>query len=170
MVGSGPYDVVLLAGVLSVVGAGQLLLRQIPSYLRQVFSPGPARNIAQLTVIFFHLSMLGVVCLVTSVSLGWQLLSPSAVLQPTIQAVITRIGVLLVLIGLGYYLALRFASRLRESEEARQISADTETALGRPISSQRGPHGRAGGTAVPAKPEVQAGRATRPGLLGLRFR
>ena len=171
MVGNGPYYVVLFAGVLIVIAAGQLLLRQMPSYLREVFSPGPARNIAQLVVIIFHLSMWGVVCLVTSVSLGWQLLSPSAVLQPTVQAVITRIGVLLVLVGLGYYLALRFASWIRESEEARQISADTRTALGGPgISSGRRSRGGAGPTAVPAKPDVRARGAGRSGLLGRRFR
>lgn len=121
--------------------------------------------------IFFHLFMLGMICLVSSISLKVQPLSRSAVLQPTVQEVILRVGVLLVVVGVGYYLALRVASRIRENEQARQISADTEATLGqRGVLSPEWSRGRAARTGAPAKPEARQGRAARFGLLGRRFR
>ncbi|MDT7647876.1 MAG: hypothetical protein QOC75_4876, partial [Pseudonocardiales bacterium] len=54
---SGPYLVVLFIGAVVVIVDGQLILRNSPTYLAEVYRAGSARRISMLVGVFFHLVM-----------------------------------------------------------------------------------------------------------------
>jgi Na+/proline symporter len=112
--GNGTYLLILLIGVLIVVIDGQLILRSSPGYLAEVYGePKRARQVSALVTVLFHLVMLGVVALVTSVGM-----SPDA----GIRSVLARIGVLLILTAVGHGVAMTVLSRLRQQELDTQIA------------------------------------------------
>jgi len=110
---SGPFLVLLLIGVLIVIVDGQFIMRNSPAYLAQVYGARPARKLASLAAVFFHLVMLGLVALVAAFGLG-----P----DPTVQALIARIGVILLLTALGHALTMSILSRLRTEQESIEIA------------------------------------------------
>jgi hypothetical protein len=111
--GSGPYLVVLLIGAAIVVLDGQLILRNSPGYLAEVYGTRPARRLATLVAVFFHLVMLGLVALVASIGLG-----PDT----DEQSIVTRIGVILLLTALGHGVTMLILSRLREEQESSDLA------------------------------------------------
>jgi hypothetical protein len=118
--GSGPYLVVLLIGAAIVVLDGQLILRNSPGYLAEVYGTRPARRLATLVAVFFHLVMLGLVALVASV--GWNG-------SPSPSALIARVGVLLLLTALGHAATIAVLSRLREQQMTTDIAESQMTAM-----------------------------------------
>jgi hypothetical protein len=110
---SGPYLVLLFIGVLIVIVDGQFIMRNSPAYLAQVYGTRPARKLASLVAVFFHLVMLGLVALVAAFGLG-----P----DPTVQSLISRIGVILLLTALGHGLTMSILSRLRTEQESTEIA------------------------------------------------
>jgi hypothetical protein len=110
---SGPYLVLLFIGVLIVIVDGQFIMRNSPAYLAQVYGARPARRLASLVAVFFHLVMLGLVALVAAFGLG-----P----DPTVQTLISRIGVILLLTALGHALTMSILSRLRTEQESTEIA------------------------------------------------
>ncbi|HEY0573891.1 MAG TPA: hypothetical protein VGD73_07295 [Pseudonocardia sp.] len=110
---SGPYLVLLFIGVLIVIVDGQFIMRNSPAYLAQVYGARPARRLASLVAVFFHLVMLGLVALVAAFGLG-----P----DPTVQSLISRIGVILLLTALGHALTMSILSRLRTEQESTEIA------------------------------------------------
>jgi fatty acid desaturase len=110
---SGPYLVLLFLGVLIVIVDGQFIMRNSPAYLAQVYGTRPARKLASLVAVFFHLVMLGLVALVAAFGLG-----P----DPTVQTLISRIGVILLLTALGHALTMSILSRLRTEQESTEIA------------------------------------------------
>jgi hypothetical protein len=112
--GNGTYLLILLIGVLIVVIDGQLILRSSPGYLAEVYDePKRARQVSALVTVLFHLVMLGVVALVTSVGM-----SPDA----GVRSVLARVGVLLILTAVGHGVAMTVLSRLRQQELDTQIA------------------------------------------------
>lgn len=110
---SGAYLLILGIGALIVLLDGQLIMRKAPSYLDEVYeNPRRSRQITAMVVGLFHLVMLGVVALVSSVGLD-----PDA----GTQSVLARIGVLLLLAAVGHGITLLVLSRLREQELATQV-------------------------------------------------
>jgi len=105
---------ILLIGVIIVVVDGQLILRTSPGYLAEVYdSPRQARQVSALVAVLFHLVMLGLVALVASLGM-----SPDA----GIQAVLARVGVLLILTAIGHGVTMSVLSRLRQQQLDTQIA------------------------------------------------
>lgn len=111
---SGAYLLILVIGALVVLVDGQLIMRKAPGYLDEVYdNPRRSRQITSMVVGLFHLIMLGVVALVSSVGLD-----PDA----GTQSVLARIGVLLLLAAIGHGVTLLVLSRLREQELTTQVA------------------------------------------------
>ena len=99
--------IVVVLGAVIVLVDGQLIMRASPSYLLRAFpDPARARQVAGLVTVLFDLVMVGVVFLISSGT------TPNA--GPP--AVLSRIGVVLILTALVHGSALYGMSRLRERE------------------------------------------------------
>ncbi|HEY9416001.1 MAG TPA: hypothetical protein VIQ30_14655 [Pseudonocardia sp.] len=111
---SGAYLLILAIGAIIVVVDGQLIIRKAPSYLDEVYeNPKRSRQVTGMVAGLFHLIMLGVVALVSSVSLD---------AEAGIQSVLTRVGVMLLLTAIGHGVTMMVLSRLREQELATQLA------------------------------------------------
>ena len=111
---SGIYLVILAVGVAVVAIDGQLILRKAPAYLDEVYEDrARSRKVTAMVVALFHLIMLGLVALVSSVGLA---------ADAGIQSVLARIGVMLLLTALGHGITMVVLSRLREEELATKIA------------------------------------------------
>jgi hypothetical protein len=130
---SGPYLVVLFIGAVIVIVDGQLILRNGPTYLAEVYRAGSARRISTLVGVFFHLVMLGVVAIVASIGLGQ---------NPGVQSVMARVGVILLLTALGHAVTMTILSRMRQEQEGTDLA---EAQVAAQHSSSHAPRERAGG-------------------------
>ncbi len=118
---SGTYLMILVIGVLIVVTMGQLLRRKAPAYLDEVYEDlAQARKVAALVIGFFHLVMLGLVFLTSSLGLS---------ADAGVQSVIGRIGVIFLMTAVGYGVTLLLLSRLREQEQGTQFEAQVEAQI-----------------------------------------
>jgi hypothetical protein len=117
--GSGIYLIILAVGIAIVAVDGQVILRKAPAYLDEVYDDDArSRKVTAMVVALFHLIMLGLVALVSSVGLA---------ADAGIQSVVARVGVLLLLTALGHGITMIVLSRLREEELATKI-ADSASA------------------------------------------
>jgi hypothetical protein len=117
--GSGIYLIILAVGIAIVAVDGQVILRKAPDYLDEVYDDhARSRKVTAMVVALFHLIMLGLVALVSSVGLA---------ADAGIQSVVARVGVLLLLTALGHGITMIVLSRLREEELATKI-ADSASA------------------------------------------
>jgi uncharacterized BrkB/YihY/UPF0761 family membrane protein len=128
--GSGGYLAVLVVGTLIVLVDGQLIVRNGPTYLAEVYGARPARKLAQLVAVFFHLVMLGLVALVASLWMSQ---------NPGVQSVTARIGVILLLTAVGHALALGILSRLRQEQEGTELVEAQALRTDRTPAAENGP-------------------------------
>jgi hypothetical protein len=111
---NGTYLLILLIGSVIVFVDGQLIMRKAPGYLDEVYENlKRSRQVTSMVVGLFHLIMLGVVALVSSVGLA---------VDAGVQSVLARIGVMLLLTAVGHAITLLVLSRLREQELATQVT------------------------------------------------
>jgi protein-S-isoprenylcysteine O-methyltransferase Ste14 len=143
-VGDGPYISILVIGVVIVLVDGQLILRNSPGYLAAVYNePKRARQVAALVTVLFHLVMLGVVALVSSIAL-----SPDAGLR----SVLARTGMILILTAVGHGVTIGVLSRLRQQQLDTDVLEDQ-------IEHHRDQHSGQPGHAPGGEPPVD-----RPGI------
>jgi hypothetical protein len=113
-VSSSPYLLILFIGVVIVVVDGQLIFRQSPAYLDEVYQdPAHSRRVSALVTVLFHLVMLGVVTLVASMDLSD---------APGPRPVIARTGVLLLLTALGHGATMLLLARMRDQQLNTQVA------------------------------------------------
>jgi hypothetical protein len=157
----GTYLMVLLLGAAMVIADGQLIMRDSPSYLAEAYrDPRKARQVASLVALLFHLVMLGVVLLVTS---G---MDPN----PTVPAVLRRLGVLLILTALGHAATMVVLSRLREQQTGTELAnAQMDATPSAAPAAETGPDGV---MRTPAEPEAAnpSAESARRGLRAGRDR
>jgi hypothetical protein len=113
-VSSAPYLLILVIGVVIVVVDGQLILRQGPAYLDEVYQdPAHSRQVSALVAVLFHLVMLGITALVASIDLGD---------DPGPRPIIARAGVLLLLTALGHGATMLLLARMRTQQLNTQVA------------------------------------------------
>jgi protein-S-isoprenylcysteine O-methyltransferase Ste14 len=131
-VGSSAYLSILLIGAVIVLVDGQLILRGAPGYLAEVYrSPKEARQVSGMVAVLFHLVMLGVVALVTSM---W--IAPDA----DIRSVLARVGIILLLTAIGHGITMAVLSRLRQQQLDTQIMESQVADRGRMHDAADGIH------------------------------
>ncbi|MGH4025391.1 MAG: hypothetical protein ACRDRV_12520 [Pseudonocardiaceae bacterium] len=106
------YVLVLVLGVVSVLIVGQVLLRTGRAILEEALGERRVANsVNQLLAVLFHLGALGVLALISTVELP---------VTGVTQTVVTKLGLILVILGVAHGLLVllltRFRARSRERE------------------------------------------------------
>lgn len=132
MVGTGGYIVLVVVGILITVGVGQILYRSGEPFLEEVFqNKDTARSLNRLLVLLFHLLTLGVLAMISIVD------TPSG--TSPLQAIVFKIGVVLLIVGIAYGVSMLVLIRVRE----RRRQAALSDAIDQSLAEQR--QGRAPG-------------------------
>lgn len=117
------YVLVLVLGVVSVLLVGQVLLRTGRAILEEAFGERVANSINQLLAVLFHLGALGVLALISTVELP---------VTGVTQTVVTKLGLILVILGVAHGLLVllltRFRTRSRERETLDRMNVWFDTA------------------------------------------
>lgn len=121
MAAANEYLAFLLLGALFVVIDGQVIMRSGRSSLADVYETTSAADAAnRLISVFFYLVMFGVLALVSTLDIGG---------AQTLPRVVTKLGVLLLILAAGHAVATITISSLRERQ--RQARRSEEIALQR---------------------------------------
>ena len=107
------YVTFLVLGVMLVLIDGQLIVRSGRGYLRKVYEPEEARSMIQLVVGLFHLIVLGLVALLSVITVDTGLL---------LRDVVVKIGILLLLLAAAHGFTLTILMRIRDRRRHEQIS------------------------------------------------
>ncbi len=128
------YVLFLVVGVLLVLIDGQFMRRSGTTYLQAVYPEVRiADSVNQLITVLFHLVGLGAVALISTVggSAG-----------DSFQALITRTGVLLLVLAATHGITIWALARLRSKQRERQLQDEltsrTEERLDRPVPQDPG--------------------------------
>lgn len=118
----GSYVLLLVLGTAVTVLVGQILIRTGEGFLEEVFeSQRTARSINRLLAVLFHLVVLGLLALISTVD------TPG---EGPLQTLVTKLGVVLLVLGAAHggtmLLLARIRSKRREQELADEMSAQLE--------------------------------------------
>jgi hypothetical protein len=127
---TGTYLLIVVIGLIVTVIVGQILMRTGLGFLRDVFGDQDvAQSITRLLGVGFHLVALGFLALIST----WQ---PFAV-QGTVQLVVTRVGGILLFLGVLHVITLVVLARVRNNARARQVAASLRGGGRRPPQDGR---------------------------------
>lgn len=107
------YIAFLVIGVGLTLLVGQMLIRSGRPYLEEVFGDRKvATSVTRLLAVLFHLLVLGVIALISVVDVP---------VNGSVQAMVTKLGIVLLLLGVAQGGTLIVLSRLRERRLAQQL-------------------------------------------------
>jgi Na+/serine symporter len=100
----------LLCGILLILIDGQILYRSGSRYLAKVYQSDVAHSVMQLVAVLFHLVVLGVLALISTIDVSTGL---------AIRDLVVKLGVVLLMLGVahGVTMAILIAVRNRRREE-----------------------------------------------------
>ena len=111
---NGTYVMFLILGTALVFADGQIIYRSGLRYLANSFGDrGSARSMARLVSVLFHLAMLGILALISTVDVPAS--SP-------LQEVVVRLGVILVLLAIGHAITISVLTRIRDRLEVENVT------------------------------------------------
>jgi len=113
------YLMFVVLGVVLVIMVGQLLIRSGQVYLEEVFPDARvARSVSKLLAVLFHLFALGLLGIISTMNVP---------VEGAAQVVVTKLGVVMLVLGIVYALTMLVLSRIRarrhEEEEEEAIMA-----------------------------------------------
>ncbi len=138
---SNSYVAFLVVGVVLVVIDGQIIYRNGRRILQQNAPKASAESLTRLVSVLFHLGTLGVLALLSTIDF------PA---DNATEAVILRIGIMLLILGIAHWLAVAALGRIRDREEFEQVTSE------RQARQQANEAARAQGTYVPEPTENPA--------------
>ncbi|WIY00243.1 hypothetical protein QRX60_40300 [Amycolatopsis mongoliensis] len=101
----------LVIGVVLVLIDGQIIYRSGRRYLENSYGdPAAGASMTRLVTVLFHLATLGVLALVSTIDIGGDL-----------TGVVTRVGVLLLILALAHGITLAALSRIRGEQEVEAV-------------------------------------------------
>ena len=107
------YFAFLILGTGLTLLVGQLLIRGGRPYLQEVFADRKvADSVTKLLAVLFHLLVLGVLALISTVDVP---------VEGTVQAVVTKLGVVLLVLGIAQGGTMLVLSKLRERRLAQEL-------------------------------------------------
>ena len=116
MADTGTYLTIVVIGAVLTLIVGQILIRSGHGFLADVFDDGDvASSVTRLLAVLFHLVALGFLALVST-------FDPIPV-QGTIQMIITKLGGVLLVLGVLHGLTLVLLSRIRSRRRAQGMEA-----------------------------------------------
>jgi hypothetical protein len=121
------YLAVLLSGMALTVLVGVILRRSGQALLEEVYPEPRAAGLTRLVAVGFHLVAFGVLALISTVSVP---------VDGAVQTVVTKLGVVLLLLGAAYGLTLLALGRIRDAHQRAQLDQEFHAAIhaGRPRS------------------------------------
>jgi hypothetical protein len=125
------YVTFLLLGVLLVLIDGQILYWSGSKYLAKVFQPDGARSVMQLVAVLFHLMVLGMLALISTIDVSTGL---------PIRDLVVKLGWVLLMLGVAHGVTMAILISVRNRRLDEQIMEEEITA------------DRLGGTGGPAGP------------------
>ena len=129
---TGTYLLIVFIGAIVTVIVGQILMRTGVGFLRDVFEDHEvAQSITRLLGVGFHLVALGFMALIST----W---APFAV-DGTVQLVVTRVGGILLFLGVLHVITLVALARVRNNARAKQVAASLRSGARRPPQDKRDP-------------------------------
>jgi Na+/serine symporter len=123
---SNGYVTFLLCGILLVLVDGQILYRSGSKLLGKMYQSDSARSVMQLVTVLFHLVVLGVLALISTVDVTTGL---------AIRDLVVKLGMVLLMLGVahGVTMAILVAVRNRRQDEQlleEEITAERVAASG----------------------------------------
>lgn len=131
------YVTFLMLGVLLILVDGHIIYRSGRAYLQRVYQPEAARSMTQLVTVLFHLVMLGVLALISTINVDGGF---------PVRSIVARLGVVLLVLAAAHGVTMAILMRIRDERRQEQISdeiaedrhfASAHDAIARPANSQR---------------------------------
>ena len=108
------YLMFLLLGTALVFADGQIIYRSGMRYLANSFGDrGSGRSMARLVSVLFHLAMLGILALISTLDV------PA---NGPLQEVVVRLGVVLVILAIGHAVSISVLTRLRDRLDVENVT------------------------------------------------
>lgn len=110
------YLTFLMLGVLLVLADGYIIYRSGLAYLQKVYQPEAARSMINLVTVLFHLVVLGVLALISTINVDADF---------STRSIVARLGVVLLVLAAAHGITMAILMRLREQRRQEQISDET---------------------------------------------
>ncbi|WP_433266703.1 hypothetical protein ACQPZF_41575 [Actinosynnema sp. CS-041913] len=108
------YAVFLLLGVVLVLIDGQLIYRSGRAYMNRAYGdPEAARSMTALATVLFHLVVLGLLAIVSIVSVDT---------GDAVKNVVVKLGIVLLLLALVHALTMMILGRIRDRQLQQQLA------------------------------------------------
>lgn len=131
MTDTAEYITLLVISVVITVAVGRLLVMSGEPFLQEVFQDEQVtRSVNRLLSVLFHLITIGVLTIISvwTIDVGTQL-----------QNMVTKLGIVLIVLGIAYGISMLVLIRIRERRRASQIAEEVRLKLSdRGVSTQ--PH------------------------------
>jgi len=116
-VDTNSYVTFLLVGTLLVLIDGQIIYRNGRRILQQNAPTASAESLTRLVSVLFHVAVLGVLALLSVIDVP---------VDNEIEAVVLRLGVVLILIGIAHWIAITALTRIRDRQEFDEFAHERE--------------------------------------------
>ena len=127
---TGTYLLIVAIGLVLTLIVGQILMRAGVGFLRDVFDDADvAQSITRLLGVGFHLVALGFMALLST----WDPITVSN----TVQLIVTKVGGILLFLGLLHVGTLLALARVRNNARAKQVAASLRSGARRPPQDKR---------------------------------
>lgn len=113
------YLAVLLSGTALTLLVGVILRRNGQALVEEAYSESRAAGLTRLVAVGFHLVTLGVLALISTVSVP---------VDGVVQTVVTKLGVVLLVLGVAYGFALLALGRIRDARRRARLDQQFHTA------------------------------------------
>lgn len=114
------YLVLLVAGVTLTALVGVILRRSGQSLLEEVYPAPRAAGITRLVTVGFHLFALGILALISTID---------PPVDGQLQSIVTRLGVILLVLAASYGLTLLVLERIKESQRRAELDEEFTSAM-----------------------------------------
>jgi hypothetical protein len=113
----------LVVGVILVLADGFIIYRSGRRYLGDAYDdPGASSSMNRLITVLFHLVVLGVLALLSIVDFGGD----------SVQTVVAKLGVMLLVLALAHAVTIAILTRIRENQDFETVNARRSAAAGAP--------------------------------------
>lgn len=114
------YLAVLLSGTALTLLVGVILRRNGQALLEEVYPESRAAGLTRLVAVGFHLVALGVLALISTISVP---------VDGAVQTAVTKLGVVLLVLGAAYGFTLLALGRIRDAHRRAQLDQEFQTAM-----------------------------------------
>lgn len=114
------YTILLILGIVLTLIVGAVLLRSGQSLLDGEYPPARAASLVRLVTVGYVLVALGVLAVISTIPLP---------IDGALQLMVTKLGVILLVLGGAYALTLRVFGRLRDAQREEDLEEEYHQAV-----------------------------------------